>query len=247
VISLASSRIVVLSPHLDDAIFSLGATISAASRSGIRPHVVTVFAGDPDSHEPAGWWDRATGFATFGEAVRERRHEDRRACTLVGATHTWLPFVDAQYAPERDEDAVWNALVSATNGAQAVLVPGFPLVHTDHEWLTRLVLRRTFPGRPLVGLYVEQPYAWRRGEKPRRHEALADLVEDPPPWRRSKGSTGDRRAKRRAIQAYSSQLLMFGREPVLRISLYEALHGGEVLAWLPSRNGSLAHVDAAHA
>jgi LmbE family N-acetylglucosaminyl deacetylase len=237
---LRDTRVVVLSPHLDDAILSLGATISRASRRGSRIHVVTVFAGDPDSHEPTGWWDRATGFETLGEAARRRREEDRHACALVGATPIWLPFADAQYTHDRDEDAVWDELVSATDGAQVVLAPGFPLIHIDHEWLTQLLLSRRLPGGPRLGLYVEQPYAWRRGEKPGLHEAFVDLVEEPPAWSNSRGSSLDKRAKRRAIRAYHSQLPMFGRAPVQRIAVYEAFRGGEALAWLPSRNSSLA-------
>ena len=89
--------VAVLSPHLDDAILSLGAAISGA-RGDVR--VVTVFAGDPDSTLAAGEWDSRAGFRTVGEAARARREEDALACADVGARPVWLPFVDDQYPPD---------------------------------------------------------------------------------------------------------------------------------------------------
>lgn len=50
--------LVVLSPHLDDAVLSLGATIARLSRHGRSVRVVTAFANDPTSRAPAGPWGR---------------------------------------------------------------------------------------------------------------------------------------------------------------------------------------------
>jgi LmbE family N-acetylglucosaminyl deacetylase len=213
---------VVVSPHLDDAVFSLGTTIAAAVRTGGEVRVLTVFAGDPDSDAPAGDWDSATGFRTHGEAARARREEDRRACAAVGATPEWLPFPDSQYGASATDEQLWAPVAEAAENADCVLVPGFPLVHPDHARLNELVLRRGLPGHARLGLYVEQPYAW-RGKQP------------PPtslPWQRLGGGRADRRAKRAAFRAYRSQLPMFGIQPRLRLALHEARRGGEALAWL---------------
>jgi LmbE family N-acetylglucosaminyl deacetylase len=231
---LDGRKIVVLSPHLDDAVFSLGASIAEATRAGKEVRVVTVFAGDPRLPLPAAWWDRATGFATFAEAARARREEDSLACGLIGATPVWLPFGDATYEEEHEDDKVWSAVAEAVGDADAVLTPGFPLVHVDHAWLTRLVLERRFERDPRVGLYVEQPYAWRRGERPGWTEQLHGVLPEAPPWRHSRASRRDRRMKRRAFRCYASQLPMFGRQPLLRIALREAIGGGEGVAWLTS-------------
>lgn len=48
---------VVVSPHLDDAILSLGATVAGLARNGLAISVVTVFAGDTSSAKPCGGWD----------------------------------------------------------------------------------------------------------------------------------------------------------------------------------------------
>jgi LmbE family N-acetylglucosaminyl deacetylase len=155
------SRIVVLSPHLDDAALSLGGAIAGASRSGASVEVVTVFANDPDSTAPPGPWDAVCGFRTAGEAARLRREEDRRACELLGATPRWLPFADVEYEQDVDDDDLWQAVADVVRGTETVLIPGFPLAAPDHLRLTHLLLSRPLPAVQ-VGLFVEQPYAtWR--------------------------------------------------------------------------------------
>lgn len=158
--SVLGHRIAVLSPHLDDAAFSLGGLIAGAVRAGADVQAVTVFGNDPDSEAPAGPWDRACGFETVGTAAKARRLEDERACSLLGATPVWLSFADDEYGASRDEDEVWAVLAEVLAWADTILVPGFPLYHPDHVWLTELVSRKATAVR--VGLYVEQPYAaWR--------------------------------------------------------------------------------------
>jgi LmbE family N-acetylglucosaminyl deacetylase len=217
-----AGRVVVVSPHLDDAVFSLGSTIAAATRAGASVRVLTVFAGDPDSETPAGGWDAATGFHTQGEAARARRDEDAIACAAIGAAPEWLPFPDVQYADRPSDEGLWESLALSVEDADAVLIPGFPLAHPDHAWLHELVVGRRLPRRARLGLYVEQPYAWRGKQDP----------PPPTPWERLRGRRPDRRAKRDAIQAYRSQLPMFGIQPSARLALHEALRGGETLAWL---------------
>src|SRR3954452_17872248 len=83
--ALAEGEVVLISPHLDDAIFSLGAAVSYATRHGVKVTILTVLAGDPTLAAPAGDWDRQAGFETAGEASVARRAEDARACTILGA------------------------------------------------------------------------------------------------------------------------------------------------------------------
>jgi LmbE family N-acetylglucosaminyl deacetylase len=219
---LPAGRVVVVSPHLDDAVFSLGSTIATAARTGATVRVLTVFAGDPKSETPAGGWDAATGFRTHGEAARARRDEDGIACAVLGAVPDWLPFPDAQYSGRPSDEVLSAALAAAFEDADSVLVPGFPLAHPDHVWLNELVLRRRLPRRARLGLYVEQPYAWRGKQPP----------PPPTPWVRLRGSRADRASKADAVRAYRSQLPMFGIRPRERLALHEALSGGETLAWV---------------
>jgi LmbE family N-acetylglucosaminyl deacetylase len=226
--------LVVISPHLDDAALSVGATVASAARRGDRVIVLTVLAGDPASPAPAGRWDSCAGFATQGEAARARRLEDRRACSILGATPAWLSFGDEQYERGADDDAIWSAILEATGRSPTVLVPGSPLSHPDHAWLARLCLSRGLPARH-VGIYVEQPYTWLTTGSPAGVPApIADLLPAELLWRRSRHGGGEIAAKARACLAYRSQLGLLGRRRVLRSIASDVKRGGEAVAWLPS-------------
>jgi LmbE family N-acetylglucosaminyl deacetylase len=213
-------RVVVVSPHLDDAVFSLGATIAAAGKSGSRIEVLTVFGCDPSSREPANGWDARGGFATEGEAATARRLEDREACRIVGAEPQWLPFRGGGYTPVKDVDAISAAILGKVSGADAVLVPGFPLRNDDHAWLAGLLNERPPPSTRL-GRYVEQPYAYTvRKEQPLSGE-----------WERPRVTLTHRLRKRRAVLAYGSQL------PLLSLSarrLNLLLLQSEAISWIPA-------------
>lgn len=208
--------VAVLSPHLDDGIFSLGAAIAAA-RGEVR--VVTVLAGDPQSELPAGTWDAGAGFRTAGEAAQARRAEDNRACRDLGARPVWLPFADHQYPRGGSDDEIWAELEDALAGTAAVLAPGFPLMHGDHAWLEALVRQRGLRGRR-VGFYVEQPYAaaWTAGPTGG--------------WETAGATAWHRLAKLRACRRYATQLALIAPEASLvRVARYEAARGGEAIRW----------------
>ena len=208
-------RVVVISPHLDDAVLSLGAGISWAARHEADVTVLTVLAGDPASTEPAGAWDRRAGFASAGEAARVRRLEDERACELLRAQPVWLPFSDHQYGRGGTDDEIRAAVLEAVAGAH-VLLPGFPLAHDDHAWLHRL-LDGAFPA-DRVELYAEQPYAaWSEESRPAG-------------WRPVRAGPIDWQRKLRACRAYRSQLSLLGGGVLAAILRHELRAGGESLA-----------------
>jgi LmbE family N-acetylglucosaminyl deacetylase len=232
---LPGSRIVVLSPHLDDAVLSLGAGIAEAAAGGAHVTVVTAFAGDPARLDDASAWDRRAGFSSSLDALRARRDEDRRACRAIGARPVWLPF--GYGGTSVDERELEQELGRAVDGADTVLLPGWPLRNPEHSVLALLVLRLGIhPAR--LGLYVEQPYVWwRTYAAPDLPPQLADAGVPPPAWVALRVSRSSRRAKRRAARAYRSQLpLLRGRRVslpvVLRIGLYERRAGGESVAWI---------------
>jgi LmbE family N-acetylglucosaminyl deacetylase len=218
----------VVSPHLDDAILSLGATISHAARSDSKVDVVTVFAGDPESTREASGWDRRAGFATEGDAASTRRIEDLEACRIVGAAPAWLSFAPGSYGDPRDPDRVWSALAPAVTGANSVFVPGFPLNNEDHAWLAGLFVDRGLSVE--VVSYSEQPYRYVVGAAEGRRPGSD--------WERSRVAIADYRRKRRAVRAYRSQLPLLGLTRKLnRLLLHEWLHGGEAV--LRSRSAAL--------
>jgi LmbE family N-acetylglucosaminyl deacetylase len=102
-------RIVVISPHLDDAV--LGSAHLLATYPGSR--VITVFAGRPSSYpaDPTPW-DASGGFSANDDVAALRRLEDEAALTLLGARPLWLDFADHQYlSPDDRSGAAEVALV----------------------------------------------------------------------------------------------------------------------------------------
>lgn len=236
-IGLTGNRVVVVSPHSDDGVLSLGAAMARWGREGARVDLLTVFACDPQSVAPTRGWDRRAGFHTEGEAARGRREEDRRACAILGATPLWLTFGSVDYERHGDESAVRDAVAAHVEDAAALLLPGFPLSHPDHVWLTRVLVE----GLPLrcLGLYAEQPYAARSDRlRPEAPVWLADKLGTDVSFTRVPASTRDRLAKWRAIRRYRSQLPLLALSRRTRTLVWsEARAGGEAVAWVGDHGG----------
>jgi LmbE family N-acetylglucosaminyl deacetylase len=77
--------LVILSPHLDDGVFSLGGLVSRAVAEGAKVTVVTFYTKGPAPPEQP---------RRFGSLVDydERLAEDRRALSFLGAHHVWLGY-----------------------------------------------------------------------------------------------------------------------------------------------------------
>ena len=249
----------VLSPHLDDAVLSVGASIAGLTRRGAHVDVVTVLAGDPSLSAPAAAYDRSCGFTSAGEAAAIRRSEDAVACATIGARPIWLPFRTGEYCRypgAATEQAIVSAIESTLTDAGLVLIPGFPLLHFDHSWLSRLVLTQVNVDAPLA-CYVEQPYAMSRyfGSRMRVEPPLRGVIDglrtrwkgklvintpiqltrlDPNGvnWAVLGVSPRDRLAKHRAIGAYRTQLPKLGPLLRTRLGMFESCWGGEALTTL---------------
>ncbi len=239
------SRVVVVSPHLDDGVLSLGAAIASWVRRGARVELLTVLGCDPDSAAPTRGWDSRAGFSTEGEAARARREEDRRACAVLGATPVWLRFGSVDYERHGDEAEVREAVTAIVEGADGVLLPGFPLTHPDHLWLTRTLVET-----PLfhlgLGFYAEQPYTFKHhGTTPLPVAPvwLDEALGSPIAFGHVDVALRDRLAKLRAIRRYRSQLDLLalsrrGGTPLYHLLWFEARRGGEAVAWVPETVGN---------
>ena len=99
VLDAERERVVVVSPHLDDA--ALGCSYLLAAHPGA--HVVTVYAGRPTEYpSPMGHWDALCGFVEGDEVHVARRAEDAAAMEVLGATPIWLDFVEHSYLDRVD-------------------------------------------------------------------------------------------------------------------------------------------------
>jgi LmbE family N-acetylglucosaminyl deacetylase len=251
-------RIVVISAHLGDAVLSLGATMAHAVEAGADVEVLTVFACEPTSNAPAGDWDRNSGFVSEGAAAKQRRIEDRNACSILGAAPRWFGFGAQPYERRGSLEEIISSVSAAATGADTVLIPGYPLAHADHAALGNELLCQD-QSRSRLGLYAQQPYAFDcrlalhgpvetlsaasagDGRLPWQRAADAFTLQRAASgfsWQRSAARGRHRSMKLRAVKQYQSQLRGLGLRQTgighlrLRMMLwYEARQGGETIAW----------------
>jgi len=183
-----ANRLIVVSPHLDDAAFSCGSFIAATSLI-VPVVVVTVFAGLPPERTKAGPVDKAAGFKTAREAVSQRRREDAKACRMLGASHLHLDIVEEQYAATQpDRLKRLDAAVHYVLAVDGVVLAPWGIRHPDH-----LLVARAFRASASY-LYEELPYRVLWSEN-LPHDLPAPVLELP--------STAMKQA---AIRCYRSQL-----------------------------------------
>jgi len=215
----ALDRIVVVSPHFDDA--ALGAAHLLTSHPGST--VVTVLAGWPPAYpDEVTDWDAAGGFKTGDDVVAVRREEDRAAMAAMGADPVWLEFADHQYLTQEQRYSptdVVPALRTAIDDARptAVFLP-MGLANPDHV-LTHdagLLVRAATDGdagAPLWFGYEDAGYkhlpgllAWRIAKLFRSSLWPTPAVVPVRP---------DMDAKRTAIACYASQIGPLERDHLL--------------------------------
>jgi LmbE family N-acetylglucosaminyl deacetylase len=135
-------RIVVVSPHMDDAVLGVGQVLSAHPGAT----VITVFAGEPPAYpDPMTRWDQLAGFARGDDVIAARRDEDMKALTELDATPVWLDHVEHQYLPREQwvqADAVVDDVEAAIRAIEptAVLIP-FGLANPDHDVTHQAAMR----------------------------------------------------------------------------------------------------------
>jgi LmbE family N-acetylglucosaminyl deacetylase len=127
-------RLVVIPPHLDDAVLGCGAFL--ATHPGAT--VITVFTGGPaESADPPTHWDALAGFSAGDDVLGARKQEDAAALAAVGAAPVWLDHFEHQYLPRPDwvgAPAVVDSLEAAVRACDptTVLMP-FGLANPDHD------------------------------------------------------------------------------------------------------------------
>jgi LmbE family N-acetylglucosaminyl deacetylase len=196
-------RWLVVSPHLDDGVLSLGASIARHVDGGGEVTVLTVLAGRIDGGGPAGEWDRTSGFQREAEAATARRDEDRLACGSLGALVAHVDGCDDQYEAVHDPGLMLAAVEALAPGHDEVFLPGYPLVQGDHRWVTETV----GPALARLGiayrLYAEEPYV-----TVARAQAKVATAANPDVsgWAVLRPSLREQMRKLRAVLAYRSQL-----------------------------------------
>ena len=149
-VSSASSSpdILIISPHLDDAVLSCGGLLSLANARGFDACVLTVFAGEPDPGDVgplASWIHQLCGQGE--DAVSARRVEDLAAGSLLGFDSIHLDFLDCAYRRSAGrhlyptESSVFGSIAISMTGSgtnMAVMVAWIsPSVNVSPDALTQ--------------------------------------------------------------------------------------------------------------
>jgi LmbE family N-acetylglucosaminyl deacetylase len=164
---LTSSRLIVVSPHLDDALLSMGGVLAQAQTA--EKWVVNVFTGAPDPPQKTRH-DNASRLADSTEAMGTRLLEDAAALTLYNVTGINLGFIDGQYAPKQPRNAHLRATLlrvilslSAHTNATVFGPANFGVFsHSDHLQVHHILrgLARRIP-RLRLCFYSDFPYVQR--------------------------------------------------------------------------------------
>ena len=172
----------VLSPHLDDAVFSCGGLAACLADAGWRTVLATAFT---RSVVPATGFALACqldkGLSAEADYMALRRAEDLAAAALLGFDEVlWLDLPEAPHrgyhsAPElfgalRPDDGVVGPLAEAFAHLASRCMPDLVLApqglggHVDHRQVIAAVLRAIPPER--AAFYRDTPYAIRAPDAP---------------------------------------------------------------------------------
>lgn len=115
-----TTRLLAISPHLDDAVLSLGAGLAQAAQEGAKVTVYTVFAGTaPPPYSPAAERIHAIwGLSPDDDAPLYRRKEDIAALGHLGVAYRHGRFLDAIY--RKLPDGQW--LTAHVEGGQKLAI-----------------------------------------------------------------------------------------------------------------------------
>lgn len=180
---------IILSPHFDDAVLSLGGLLA---KEGPSSTVVTFFAGRPDVPHITRW-DLASGFLNSDRAHDTRVKENDEALQLLGVPEKQLvnlEHLDQQYRTDlfgKSDDKellkllladLLSLLESYRDQELNIYGPGLEM-HKDH-FLIKQVLLEAIPylkGKQVqFFLYQDLPYAYTLPEEKLQVEAITDIV-----------------------------------------------------------------------
>jgi LmbE family N-acetylglucosaminyl deacetylase len=162
--------VTAVSPHLDDAAFSVGGTLAALADAGHQVTVVTCFTAsvpDPTGFALACQLDK--GLPADADYLALRRDEDAAAMAVLGATPLHLGLPEAPHrgygsAPDlfagvHEGDEAWRSVRSALADVPGDLwlAPQALGSHVDHLQVLRAVAGT---GRPVLW-WRDSPYVLR--------------------------------------------------------------------------------------
>ncbi|MGB3777252.1 MAG: PIG-L family deacetylase [Tunicatimonas sp.] len=176
-------KIALLSPHLDDAVFSVGGLMAVLADEGHEVHVVTCFTRSVP--HPAGFaldCQLDKGLSAEVDYMQLRREEDARACDLLNAQPHWLNLPEAPHRGYHsaaalfgnfaEGDMVQSELQEQLENVVAMIEPDLILSpqgigsHVDHRQVRRAVVRlQEQSSNTLFLRWYDEPYLARHPEQ----------------------------------------------------------------------------------
>lgn len=202
-------RLAVISPHLDDAAYSVGQILAGQGDATI----FTALAGVPVDDGHLTPYDKMCGFTTSAQAVRVRLDENERACKVLEVGHVEGGWFDGQYDQPFSAFDVDRWLTERLAGFDAALIP-VGIGHPDHQRIAHVALASTIGIR--TGVYLECPWYVRH---PRDSIHALDQLAARWPIIPADMPVGDRAVKAAAVECYTSQL-----GPDMRAHVYAPEH-----------------------
>ncbi|MDO8482724.1 MAG: hypothetical protein Q7S86_02810 [bacterium] len=108
---------IILSPHFDDAVLSMGGFM--ADRK--KPLIVATFFTEKPPEPVQAIWDSLSGFKNSDEAIAVRVEENVRALGRTGTHAINMKYLDFQYRHDRDPDSEEKILQSMEKDIKTIL------------------------------------------------------------------------------------------------------------------------------
>lgn len=212
--SLVRLPLLVVSPHLDDAVLSCGRLLARSPGS----IVLTALAGSPPKWDELTLWDRMCGFDIGEDVMAVRLAEDRAALGVLGASQQVIEACDGQYDPPAPRADVVRSGIRSALGRMRPATCAIPLglQHPDHQEVRQIALSCVGAAGPAVDwiVYEDLPYGRSDTDGTSRAEAvgaiesagfqLSELRPD---------LDADMATKAAAVACYPSQLLALRLSP----------------------------------
>jgi LmbE family N-acetylglucosaminyl deacetylase len=151
------NSLLIVSPHLDDAVFSCGDLL--ACHPGI--YVSTVFTAVAQDPQLSTEWDLRCGFFSAEGAMQARIAEDERALNGLQAHALRMNFTDRQYGASPPLATLVTALevLIRQHPDTAIVAVPFGLCHPDHDLVHQACVQliKRHPEKDWLG-YEEAPY-----------------------------------------------------------------------------------------
>lgn len=180
--------VLTLSPHLDDAAFSVGPLLAEIATSA-RVIVATVFTQsvtDPSGFALACQLDK--GLALDVDYMKLRRDEDKEWAKIIGAEFVHGRFMEAPhrgyhspielFGPILESDKIKLSLTRWLDEIIDLFTPDLILIplgiggHVDHQ-LVREIAAEAMADRATFVFFKDQPYSWKSND-----DSLKDMLSD---------------------------------------------------------------------